>query len=108
MVIFDNWFKLIDSSQVLLKKPLSSNAHCSLSLHVYMASLLVDVCPVHGIGKILLEFNPATTGRHYCPQRGSVRPWSTMQCSQPAAWITIRSLLVASCAMASGRPTNSG
>ena len=36
------------------------------------------------------------------------RPWSTMECSKPAAWTTNRSLLVVSHAKAfPGRPTNS-
>ena len=35
------------------------------------------------------------------------RPWGTMECSQPVAWITNRSLLVASRARTfPGRPTN--
>ena len=39
----------------------------------------------------------------------SVRPWSTMECSQQAAWKTNRSLLVAPRVKAfPGRPTNSG
>ena len=38
-----------------------------------------------------------------------MRLWSTMECNQPAAWTTNRSLLVASRVKAlSGRPTNSG
>ena len=38
-----------------------------------------------------------------------LRPWSTMECSQPSAWITNRSLLVTSRAKAfPGRRTNAG
>ena len=94
--------KLLEEySDIMHAGCLQGLASIDLSLQTYGT---VNATSAHGLQTPSTDGKSKDRGwhRHRCP-------WSTMECSQPAAWTTNKSLLVASNAKAfPGRPTNSG
>ena len=83
------------------------NGHVTSEKQVFHRCHPLTVNTAQVAGTSMDQSNEQPVARR-TPQRLQLRPWSTMECSKPAAWTTNRSLLVVPRVESfPGRPTNS-